>query len=659
MTYYPPDAIAWHCNICNTPVDVELKIDHLASLEHRRCAVTHSLGGLEDELTGRYVFGGLERQDYDGGGGGVSVGGGGAEGKGKGKQVTVEAVEDYDEGGYRYEESESEEENDDDDEETESEDEDEDEEEYEEGEYEEGDYQEGEEGVGGNRMLWTCEICTITINVFGREDHVRSREHLREARARADRPQTPPPSAPTWHCAICDEEMTVFHQADHVASKQHLKHLRNQTPAYDPRPATPVTFGIPGHPHSLPPNHDPITPAAIKSTAYKFRNTFYCITCAAEFDLSTQDLHLETTETWDCAICPAKIHPAAREQHLRSNKHLAATAPSQSTTELFYCIVCSRTYPLASRAEHLAGESHRASSVVRSLVTEMPMNPGAHTWLRTTEAPMRMTPGPVTQDICYVCKEPLYNELLSSHLVWHCTKTSSSITAPRPSQTAPPRNNSITPAAGPKPKPKGKGKGKKQSNAPPGSIYCYICHIHVPRTEMTVHRATKKHIKKAAKIAAKIAARAAKKAAKATATATATTAKPKPKPKQKPINNLDITAASTPYITVSGESFHCKVCGRNRMVAGMTGHVKSNKHKKNLAAALAGNAPGGTPAPAVVAPTPPASREGKLPQLAAQTPTEPASYRGYYYCNVCKIYTLTTLLASHMSSKQHLQKVVV
>ncbi|KAL0636927.1 hypothetical protein Q9L58_004029 [Maublancomyces gigas] len=632
MTYYPPDAIAWHCNICNTPVDVGLKIDHLVSSEHRRCAVMHPLGKLEDELTGRYVFGGLDGQDYDGGEGGVSVGGGGGEvGKVKGKQATVEDVGDYGEDGDGYEESESEgeeEEEEDDDEESEySDEEEEDGEEYEEGEYEEGEYREAGE------MLWTCEICSITINVFGRDDHIRSRAHLREARALVHPLPTPPPPVPTWYCAICEEEMTVFHQADHVASKQHLKNFRNQTPTHDPRPAIPITFSIPGHPHSLPPNHFPITPEVIKSTAYRFRNTFYCITCAAEFDLSTQDLHLDTTSTWDCTICPAKMHPAAREQHLRSTKHLTATAPSQFVPDLFYCTVCRHTYPLASRTEHLSGEWHRSLSAAQTPVTQMPLNPGARTWMRTTDAPMRMTPQPAIQDVCYVCKEPLYCELLSSHLLWDCTGASSSIAAPRSSHTAPPENHSTTPTAAPKPKPKAKGKfrKKKQSNIPEGSVYCYICHKHLPAIEMASHQTSKKHTKKAAK-------RAAKKAAKAMATTTATTAKnpkPKRKPKPKQMNIPNITAASAPYITVSGESFHCKVCSRNRMVAGMDGHVKSGKHRKNLAAVLAGQALGGTPASAI-APTPPASREGKL------------------YCEPCKSYKTPAAMEQHCLSQKHM-----
>lgn len=56
LASYPKDAIAWQCNICDSAVPVRQKLEHLASPQHRRRAVTHKLGFLAPDLTGQYIY---------------------------------------------------------------------------------------------------------------------------------------------------------------------------------------------------------------------------------------------------------------------------------------------------------------------------------------------------------------------------------------------------------------------------------------------------------------------------------------------------------------------------------------------------------------------------------------------------------------------------
>lgn len=503
------DVMRWHCNICETTVDILETVDHIASLQHRDRAVRHPLGNLADESTGQYIRG--------------TLGGGGGE-------RTATAV-DLEEDSSEAEESSD----------------------------EDGEDDENEEIIIGNRLLWTCDICATTVNVFAREDHLRSRPHLRQIRAHSDQPPTPstnPPTAGSWHCTICNEAMTVFHQAAHLISKPHLKIARIHRLEHTTRPATPHT---PDHPDHIdyPLEQYPISPESARSTSYQFRETFYCITCAGEFDRPTQDLHLDTSELWDCTVCLSTVHPAGRELHLHSELHMAATR-RQPINDFFYCSVCQRVCAQATKAAHLAGAAHQSMAVrqdhaaqylAQHYAVQPAFNPLPQSWAPTPQAPQAY---PV---YCYICNQFLFGELLSTHLLWHFTTTTS---APPPVQPTPFHSHSAAPTPRPTTAPTAKPSKKNKYT----KLYCDVCKKHKKASEMPSHTQSKKHLKKAALIAL--------------TTAPAATAVHPPV--------AGVPAASAPYITVSGDTFHCKVCARDRKVVGMEAHVKSNGHKKSLAA---------------------------------------------------------------------------
>lgn len=330
---------------------------------------------------------------------------------------------------------------------------------------------------------------------------------------------------------------------------------RNPT---DPRPSPA---------HRLPQEQYPISPESARSTLFQFRDTFYCITCATEFDRSTQDLHLNTSETWDCTQCLSTVHPAGRELHLQSKIHMAATRPQQ-INDYFYCTVCQRVCDQATKAAHLDGTAHQSMAVRQDSAAQylpqqypvqLPFNLFAQTWAPTAQAlNYAQAQQPLYPVYCYICNQVLFGQLLSTHLLWHFINAAS---APPPQQPTPFRNVHSHPAtpvprpsAAPVPNPSNKKKAPK--------LYCDVCKKHIPEPEMPSHKQSKKHKKKAAVI-------------ELTTAPTATAVQP-------PV--AGVLATSAPYITVSGDMFHCKLCVRDRKVVGMEAHVKSKGHKKGLAA---------------------------------------------------------------------------
>lgn len=56
-------------------------------------------------------------------------------------------------------------------------------------------------------------------------------------------------------------------------------------------------------------------PALGRSSSFELRTTFYCPTCAAEFEHAEQDRHLSTTATWRCELCAYPAERRAGIQH--------------------------------------------------------------------------------------------------------------------------------------------------------------------------------------------------------------------------------------------------------------------------------------------------------------------------------------------------------
>lgn len=479
-----------------------------------------------------------------------------------------------------------------------------------------------EEEGGANLMRWTCNICTVTINIFARDDHLRSRQHVRELRQQSKGPPTPPPQhspPPTWHCPIYDEGMSVFHKADHLTTNQHLKRLRNQHSENNSDLAIQPGSSILDHPSPIPLEEFPI---ASESSVYKFRNTFYCTTCAAEFDFSMQDNHLDSTDIWDCAGCAASMHPDARDQHLLSDFHLTTINNCEGVIDDFYCVDCKQSYDLALQTAHFTGPAHRTVSSGSGLGRALPTLPRASksragNSTRITEPVNGTAPQHPSLAFCAICKEWLNKELLSGHLAWHCSNSTGSMMVAKPPQSIHPTN--------------------------------------LPILQVST----------------------------ASATATVTAVRTAEPARLQFVGNANI-AASTEYITISGTTFHCKPCGRERQVVGMTSHINTKSHKRSLAAYLA-MLPASPPAlegspiivpssqPAV-APSPSAGPEvdsyctvckKHITQSIKQHEKSrkhrlnagvAGSGQSQFYCDVCKFTGPAAGMGSHMSSRQHLGK---
>lgn len=140
--------------------------------------------------------------------------------------------------------------------------------------------------------------------------------------------------------------MNVFHQADHLAGKQHQKMVSIYGAEDSSRPHLFDIFASEEY-ADLPP--------LARSSSFELRSNFYCITCAEEFDLSEQDLHLENNDIWVCAPCSVRVHLAAREHHLKSEVHMMIV---QGVEKDFFCSVCQRSYKRLEMVDHLAGLLH-------------------------------------------------------------------------------------------------------------------------------------------------------------------------------------------------------------------------------------------------------------------------------------------------------------
>lgn len=399
-------------------------------------------------------------------------------------------------------------------------------------EVEKTDRDEEDEILGGHRMLWKCDVCEITMNIFARDNHLRSRLHIQNARPITLADRQPPPTL--WWCPVCDEEMNVFHLADHLAGKQHQK-MVSINGAEDS--SLPHLFDI------LASDEYANLPPLARSSSFELRSNFYCITCAEEFDLSEQDLHLEDNDIWVCAPCSARVHLAAREHHLNSEMHMMIV---QGVEKDIFCSVCQQSYKRLEMADHLAGLLHTtmlARTQFEALYlsdkkgSEFPAAPLAGRQLQASgdEETQR-----TNHWYCDICKHDFYE----SHCLWHQISTA-------PAKT------------------KRKREGKAKRAPLEGSLYCDVCQKYKKTEGMADHMKSKKHKKKAA-------------------------AKKEKQPPTEPKRKIQATNPGIPYpecVVVSGNSFYYKVCTRHRKVEGMKDHIGSKKHRKGLAASEASKTP--------------------------------------------------------------------
>lgn len=572
MTNNTPSTVSWCCDNCDASVDAGERIDHMALPEHTKSGQLGMVPDVRSNVSTLDGAGLKTQEEHD-------------------HQETGQE-EDGDQG-----------EGDRDGEETKPDDK----------RVKQGGARQGEDS-GANPMRWTCNICTVTVNIFARDDHLRSRPHVRKSRLQSNNPPTPLPQhspPPTWHCNVCDEGMSVFHQADHLTAKQHLRRLRNQHPENYPDLTIQPESSTLDHPSPIPLEEFPI---ASKSSLYKFRNTFYCTTCAAEFDFSMQDHHLDTTDTWDCAGCAASMHPDARDQHLLSDFHHRTINNCEGVIDDFYCHDCKESYDLALQTAHFTGPAHQTKYFGGNQDLVFPTFQRASKSL--VEKPTRITrpvkdtaPQVPSLAFCAICKQWMEKELLSSHLVWHFSNFTGPTAAAKPPQPTQPTNLPI---------------------------------LHVST---------------------------------AIATATVTAIKT-----AKPVLRQPVPE----YITISGTTFHCKPCGRERQCVGMTSHVNCKPHKKRVVTYLAmlsvsplalGDSPiiASSSQPAVASSGPAGPEADSHRTVCKQIPQSTKKHensrkhrlnaaaagpeKSQVYCDVCKFTGPAAGMASHMTSPQHLGNV--
>lgn len=174
-------------------------------------------------------------------------------------------------------------------------------------------------GAGEERMLWTCDVCDVSVNVFARNDHLASRPHKtawqrlsRSAATAAD--VAPEQYLPIWDCPVCDEEMSVFVREEHILGKDHQRRVRrqNRQPAADATTTAKEADDGDGGVHvtdetiaaSMTLPADALPAQRFASREYTLLTTFYCPPCAAEFPCRPR---LRTTTTPQ----PGPARPAA------------------------------------------------------------------------------------------------------------------------------------------------------------------------------------------------------------------------------------------------------------------------------------------------------------------------------------------------------------
>lgn len=462
-------------------------------------------------------------------------------------------------------------------------------------------YGEDRQATNSDWMLWSCDICNTTVNIFARDDHIASRPHIRAARKQAGQkaePLSPQDTyVPMWRCALCDEEMSVFLREEHMFGRQHLRLLRKQQSEGRAHSGVPDTPPTPGQEEDsggvyvydgavevgmagITFDDDPdIPPPAFASYEYKLRETFYCITCAAEFDLSLEGDHLADLETWDCALCAKTMHPAAKEMHLQSERHTAMASIYESGhPKDFHCEVCQKSYAPVEREGHLAGMEHRQMAARIELEQRYMKRLHEPQFAPKPPGPLPHTADKGDPSLCGLCGESLLCVQLVAHRAWHCPLTG-------PSRH--PASNTVPEST--------------------GTFFCDVCNKGIHPSNKEEHLKGKRHLKKAAKKG--------KGKAKAGSGAAG-------KPPKRPYSRKKKKE-------VPADREYCEVCNKYKRAAGMPAHVKSKKHKRNAAAKLwaakdQGAGPPSTQQVAQSQPTPPVSPQeapsGPAPVAPPQLP---------------------------------------
>ncbi|KAI5839751.1 hypothetical protein DFP73DRAFT_561044 [Morchella snyderi] len=440
---------------------------------------------------------------------------------------------------------------------------------------EEGEYSlAGQNGYGEgdqDRMVWTCGICNVTVNIFAHDDHIASRPHIRAAKKQAGETAASLSAelayVPIWRCTVCSEDMSVFLREEHIFGKEHLRMFRKQQPGEGVHLVAPDEPPAPdqqedgGHPYVYDETFPDIPEPCFSSSEYMLRETFYCIICAAEFDLSMEEFHLDDVETWECTLCSKTVHPISKEVHLQSERHTIIASIEEAQLEDFHCDICRMFYSPIDEEKHLTGADH-LQMVTRVELEQQYMRRMED--LRKKAESSRPPPAPALPS------------------------TADKGKGIQTGQDG--EEESVAPST---------QKGPINQNAPYSFYYCGDCRMSVGMAEKQSHLVSKRHQKKVAKIAKEKAKSAKARAAAGGAAGTGQPPTPKAPKKKAAPKQL------------------CTVCNKQQKVVGMADHVNSKKHKRNLAAQQRAAGPS-----TQVAPPPPSTP--MLPQSAPPGPPQPA-----------------------------------
>lgn len=502
--------------------------------------------------------------------------------------------------GEEEEISDEEEEESNDDEEEDSSDEEED------GGHEDEDDRDGDKGNGENRMLWTCTICNLTVNVFAREDHLISRPHERQAREQAHHGAALPPQpslTQMWHCTVCNEEMNVFYQIEHQTGKQHLELLLGQnvqnTSHVETGNTSTASSEHDDHHSNEPPEQNSRLPDSAEPQSDIHLDTFYCIACVSEFPLSVQELHLSEIDT--CEVCGKRVHEDWLKEHLQTH------APPAVEPGSFWCSTCDDEFPDDDEIEHRSEGwyCHLCNTTLHSDYRRRHLE--EHEKLITasiqesTDAPPARPHMPDSPEYVDDRGHEFSSSLNAPHdeVYWECTICSERMDpSEEKSHLQSEKHLLLT-------------RGKK---VPVIDFYCEACERRYSLVGKDGHLAGGKHQKK---VAAKSA-------------------------KQSRIN----TPKSAPAPTIPTGSFHCEVCRKNYKLQGKDGHLNGQTHQSNVAARQKAPPSAKTGPPRKGPP-----KEGR-PKKGKSAPPPEAKV----YCAVCKRFTKAVGVADHKKNDSHIRK---
>lgn len=490
-----------------------------------------------------------------------------------------------------------------------------------------------------SQLLWSCTVCAITLNIFARDDHLYSRTHARNAKKEQhpetqSRPMDPTPLV--WHCKVCDEEMNFFAQPEHLDSKHHLRMLHATVP---PENGTQSNIA---HTSTMPRGEDGISPiipdpisALAESQTYEPSNIFYCITCAVEFPLSMQDQHLDNTKC--CDVCGRAIHAEWMEGHLAGHEKNTDTGVGDN-----------RNLPVDWPSAHLGHQNGLGAitgAVSQATVDGTPSS-SANVYTRASTVTFtdwrRMVtrfspPVPHTDSLDENAERKFISGIHGGGYGVSFDREDPSKPHDRNTTTAErvqkppgaPAPHSYQPALAPQAA--ATASPDPHATAPEGSFYCEACNKYKSIAGRYGHEKSQKHRKNTA--AWQLEQQHVPTAYRTAAQQRATVAPP--------AASVSRTAAAA-----SSDDFYCAVCKKYRKVAGMEGHMKSKKHRKNAGSKPASKKSKKAPGPV------PANRTSNQ----ARTPAADA-HSGKLYCEVCRKYKSPVAMEQHVKSKKHKRNV--